>query len=338
MMAFQASPHKGVLGRAFSFLSINNPGVVLSAMKKGENSDDLIVRIVEAKGEEATNVELAFAVPAISAREVNGQEQDLSAAVVRNGRLVFDVAPNHLRTFAIRLQPPKERVALPKSTPIGLPYNVDVVSYDKNKTDGDFDGKGATFPAELFPETITAENITFSLGPKADGACNAVSCQGQTIKLPEGKFNRLYLLAASADTSHSATFRIGEASVEISIDVWSGFIGQWDRRVWRGAGIAETNYDRNNVEYASLIPAYQKKVRVAYYTTHRHLNSGDNDPYTYAYLYRYSIDVPANAKEITLPSDERIRVLAATAAYNENDDTVPAWNLSDVLEPDAKEY
>jgi alpha-mannosidase len=338
LIAFQASSHKGTLGKVFSFLSISNPDVLLSAMKKRENSDDLIVRIVEAKGREGRGVELAFAAPVVSAREVNGQEQDISTAIVRNGKLVFDTAPYHLRTFAVRLQPTRGRLGLPKSAPIELPFNVDVVSYDKNKGDGDFDDQGTSFPAELFPETITAENITFRLGPKTNGAINAVACMGQTMKLPDGKFNRLYLLAASADTLRRVTFRVGKESVEIPIDGWSGFVGQWDRRVWRGAGIAETSYDRNNVEYAGLIPAYQKKVKVAYYTTHRHLNSGDNDPYSYAYLYRYAIDIPANAKEITFPSDEKIRVLAATAAYNENDDTVPAQSVLDELNRDSKEY
>lgn len=342
LLAFQAAPHNGTLGKVFSFMSISNPDVLLSALKKGENGDELIVRVVEAKGKHAENVELSFAVPVVSAREMNGQEQYVSGATVKNGKLVFSVTPNHLRTFAVRLAPSKVKLSLPESVPLDLPFNLDAVSYNRNKADGDFDGKGTTFPAELLPETINAEGILFRMGPKADGANNALACQGQTIKLPQGKFNRLYLLAASPDTLRMATFRVGGAStkmaIEIPIEAWSGFIGQWDRRVWRGADIGETSYDRNNVEYARLIPAYQKNVKVAYYSTHRHLSGGGDDPYSYAYLYRYAIDLPASIAEVTLPMDEKIRVLAATAAYNENDNTMPAQKLLDQLDRDVKSY
>jgi len=354
LVAFQATPHPGTLGKAFSFLKINGGGVVVSALKKAENSDDLIVRVVETKGKGVKDVELAFAAPVVSAREVNGQEQDLTSAVVKNGKIVFNVTPYQLRTFAIKLKPAGGALAAPRSTPVELPYDVDVISGDKHKADGDFDGSGKSFPAEMLPDTFVSDNIVFKLGPKADGDKNAVSCSGQTIKLPEGKFNKLYLLAAAteasgfrgmdagggagvAGTASRAVFKVGEALVEFPVEIWAGFFGQWDKRLWDGDGAA-TSFDRGNINYVGIAPGYVRKDNVAFFTTHRHLRNGANDPYMYAYIYKYKIDLPQGAGEITLPTNARVRILAMTAASNENDDAVPAQPLSDMLVRDRSEY
>jgi alpha-mannosidase len=350
LTVFQTAPHPGPLGKAFSFLTVNDRGVVVSAVKKAENGDDLIVRVVEAKGKTVKNVELSFAGPVVSAREVNGQEQDLAAAAVRNGKLVFDITPYHLRTFALKLKPAGKALALPQNTPLELPYNIDVMSFDAHKADGDFDGRGRSLPAEMLPDVITSENIRFKLGPKADGAANAVSCQGQTVKLPAGDFNKLYILAAASDLTGGGgprggedaaarnAFKIGGASFEIPVEIWSGYFGQWDRRLWEGVKPADLNFDLNTVEYAGLAPGYVRKSDIAFFTTHRHLRSGDNEPYAYAYLYKYKIDLPQGAKELTLPANERIKVLAVTAARNDNDATVPAQPLFDTLPRDPAEY
>jgi len=352
LVAFQAVPHPGALGRAFSFLSVNNRDVVVSAVKKAEAGDDLIVRVVEAKGKAAKNVQLSFAAPVLSAKEVTGQEQDPAPAVVRDGKLVFDITPFHLRTFAIQLKPAEPKLTLPRSAAVDLPYNVDVISYDPHKADGDFDGRGRSFPAEMLPDVIAGENIAFKVGPKADGANNAVSCQGQTIKLPAGDFNRLYVLAAATDAAGGGGFRGGQAgadaasrnafkiggmSVAIPIEIWSGYYGQWDRRLWEGVRPTEINFDLNNVDYSGLAPAFVRKDNIAFFTTHRHLRSGDNEAYAYAYIYKYKIDLPPGAKEITLPTNERYKILAMTAAVNENDTTVPAQPLYDTLVRDPND-
>jgi alpha-mannosidase len=170
LVVFRAASHIGSAGKALSFLAVNNKDVVVSAVKKAETGDDVIVRVVEAKGKAAKGVELAFAAPVAAAREVNGQEQDLGPAAVKDGKLVFDITPYRLKTFALKLKPPVSPLARAVSTPVDLPYNVDVISADKRKSDGDFDGTGKSFPAELLPDTITSDGIVFKIGPKAAGA------------------------------------------------------------------------------------------------------------------------------------------------------------------------
>jgi len=354
LVAFQAEGHPGFLGKAFSFLKINNGGVVASALKKAENGDDLVVRVVETKGRAAKNVELAFATGVVSAHELNGQEQDIEAAVVKNGKIVFDMPPYRLKTFAVKLKPVNGALSTPRSMPVELPYDVDVISSDKHKADGDFDGSGKSFPAEMLPDMFVDDGIVLKLGPKADGVNNAVACGGQTIKLPEGDFNKVYILAAAAEaagfrgmdaggagggsaTASRVIFKAGGASVDIPVEIWSGFFGQWDKRLWDGDSAA-TSFDRGNINYVGIAPGYVRKDNVAFFTTHRHLRNGANDPYMYAYIYKYKIDLPEGAREITLPTNARVKILAMTVAYNENDDAVPAQPLYDTLIRDRNDY
>ncbi|MDE3057109.1 MAG: chitobiase/beta-hexosaminidase C-terminal domain-containing protein [Bacteroidota bacterium] len=337
LIAFQTVPHQGFFGKSFSFLRISNPDIEVMALKKAEDGNGIILRMVEAKGEAWKNVEVSFASPIVSAKEVDGQERYIKPAVVKNGKLVFDESPYRLRTFAIRLKPAHEKISSPSSVPVALPYNLDAMSYDRNRTDGDFEA-GNTYPAEMLPDTVTSENIVFTLGPKADGAKNAVACEGQTIKLPKGKFNRLYFLAASSDTLQRGMFKAGRSALDIAVQAWSGFIGQWDNRVWDTMDSSERNYRWDGINYLGLTPGYVKPDDVGFFTQHRHLSNGKNDAYAYAYMFKYKIDLPKNAKEVELPSNDKIRIFAMTAAYNENDNTVPAQALFDTLNRNKNDY
>ena len=75
LIAFTTASHEGALGKSFSLLNLSSPRVRVLAIKKAEESDDIIVRLVELDGRHQQNVRLAFAAPIGSAREVNGQEQ-----------------------------------------------------------------------------------------------------------------------------------------------------------------------------------------------------------------------------------------------------------------------
>lgn len=338
LAAFQTVPHEGSLKNEFSFVKISNPDVELSALKKAENSDDIIVRFIETNEKDAKNIQVEFAGDVITAKEVNGQEEAIGEAQIKNGKLVFDVTPYHLKTFSVKITPYAKPLAPVKTAFAELPYNADVISGDKHKADGDMGENGKSYPAELLPEVITSENISFKLGPNTDGMKNAVACAGQTIKLPGGNFNKLYILAASSDRLNKGKFKIGGQEVEIPVEYWSGFLGQWDRRNWENATVSETNFDRSNVVYTGLTPAYLKKENVAYFTSHTHKRNGENEAYIYAYMFKYKIEIPQGASEITLPVNERIKIFAITAAENENDNTVPAQNLFEDITRDKSEY
>src|SRR5207249_2999352 len=106
-----------------------------------------------------------------------------------------------------RRGPPALPLAPPSSTPVRLDFDTDAISLDEDRADGDFDGSGHTYPGELLPAEVEAEGIRFEIGSKAAGARNALACRGQTIDLPPGDYNRLYLLAAARAGDVTGEFR-----------------------------------------------------------------------------------------------------------------------------------
>ncbi|MFH0991177.1 MAG: glycoside hydrolase family 38 C-terminal domain-containing protein [bacterium] len=338
LVAFQTLRHPGALGKSFSFLSLSSDDVAVMACKKAENSDALILRLVELKGKESKNVQLKFAGTIVAAEEVNGQEQHLASLQPVDGKLTIDMTSYQLRTFALTLEKPATSLSLPKSQSVALPFNVDVISSEKKKQDGAFDKSGASLPAEMLPALITSEGVSFTFGSTKDGEKNAVACKGQSITLPSGMVNRLYLLAASTEDHTRGEFKIDGKSFPVMVQSWSGYFGQADNRTWDNYEWRESNYTWENIIYTGLIPGYVKQDNIAYFTTHRHLANGENEPYIYTYLFKYALDIPTGAKVLTLPDDERIRLFALTAAYNENDNTHPAQSLYDTLNVEAGEY
>ena len=76
------------------------------ALKKAEQSDEIIVRLVELDGKPQANVRVSFAAPITAAREVNGQEQPVGPATVTGGALVTSFTAYEPRTFAVKLATP----------------------------------------------------------------------------------------------------------------------------------------------------------------------------------------------------------------------------------------
>src|SRR5271170_1239092 len=103
LIAFEASKHAGTLGRTFSLLKVSSPRIRVLAVKKAEQSDEVIVRLVELDGRPQAKVRVSFAAPITAAREVNGQEQPVGAATLTGGALVTSFGAYQPRTFAVRL-------------------------------------------------------------------------------------------------------------------------------------------------------------------------------------------------------------------------------------------
>ncbi len=333
LIAFITTRHAGRLGKQFSLLKLSNSRVRVLALKKAEQSDELILRMVELDGSPQQNVRVAFAAPIVSAREVNGQEEPLAAATVENGELVTDFTSYQPRTFALKLAAATASPA-PQAQPVTLNYDQAVATPDGTKSQGGFDASGRALPAEMLPRTVTFSGIAFQLAP-ATGA-NAVVARGQTIALPAGRFNRVYVLAA-AEGDQKGTFRVGARTVELTVQDWGGFIGQWDDRLWNEREVTvpatgeEPERKEKLMEYVGLRPGYTKRAPVAWFASHRHAANGANEAYAYSYLFAYELDLPANAKTLTLPNNDKIRVLAVTAA-DESARVTPAQPLYDDLE------
>jgi alpha-mannosidase len=178
----------------------------------------------------------------------------------------------------------------------------------------------------MLPEQIQFNDVRFQLAAAKSGTPNAVVAKGQTIKLPAGHYNRIYVLAASANGDQKASFEIGGVKTELNIQDWGGFIGQWDDRQWSSTDFQHDNYG----QMIGLKPGFIKRAELAWYSTHHHDAAGKNVDYAYSYLFGYAIDLPAGAKTIKLPNNDSVRILAISLA-DENPEVKPARPLYDVL-------
>jgi alpha-mannosidase len=348
LIAFESPKHAGTLGKNFSLLNVNNSRVRVLALKKAEASDEMIVRLVELDGKPARNVRVAFAAPITTAREVNGQEQAVGAATIARGELVTSFDGYQPRTFAVKLAAPRMKLAAPQSQSVALPYDLAAASADGAKSATGFDATGRSLPAELLPREIDYAGVRFRLADASGGQPDAVTARGQTIQLPAGKLTRLYILAASAGGDEGATFRVGSDPFALTIQDWGGFIGQWDDRSWNrrqepiplrpGAPTplpGSPPRTRTVLEFTGLTPGFIKRAPLAWFASHRHTANGANEPYAYSYLFAYTIDLPANARTLTLPDNDHVRILAVTAS-NEGAQLRPAQPLYDTLERDVR--
>ena len=347
LIAFESAKHPGGLGKSLSLLNLSNSRVRVLAMKKAEQSEDVIVRLVELDGKAAQNVRISLAAPVTSAREVDGQEQPVGNGIVSGGAVVANFTPYQLHTFALKLGAPRTKVAAAQSQPVTLNYDQAVATAQQAPSQSGFDGQGHSLPAEMLPSEILFGGVRFNLAAAGDGKPNALAAKGQTIQLPSGTFNRVYLLAASADGDQKATFKAGDKSVDLTIQNWGGYIGQWDNRSWNkhqepvplrpGAPAPPPGAPprmRTVLEYTGLTPGFIKRASLAWYASHHHNPDGSDEPYAYSYLFVYPIDLPANARTLTLPDNDKIRILAITTT-NESGQLWPAQALYDTLERPA---
>ena len=299
LQAFQTASHGGGLGKRFGFLSCDNSNVMVKAVKKAEAGNEIVVRLQELSGQ-SQNALISCAAAITGARQVTGAEEPIGPLTPSGGALTVSLGAYQPMTLALTLAAPGTSVARPLSAPVALPYNLDAISTDASRADGNFDS-GYTYPAELMPGTIVRDGINFQLGPTNNGALNAVSCVGQTISFPAG-YDRVYLLAAAASNDVTAPFLVGGQSTNLTVRYFSGFIGQWN-------------------------PPFLKQDEIGWVCTHRHTGAGANDAYRFCYLFKYRLDLPAGATTLTLPNSPNLRLFALSVANNTTADTAPAGGL-----------
>ena len=319
LLAFRTAAHAGELERPFTLLRTTHPAVAVRAVKLAEESEEIVVRLQETSGVEAIGVRVEFARPVTSARELNAAEEPLGPASVQDGALVTSMRGYQPRTFAVRLASARVRLRPPAAKPVRLPYDLAATATAGVAPSTTFDATGS-IPEDLFPDKLVCEGIPFQMGPRAAGRANAVACSGQTIRLPGGKFDRLYLVAASVGGDRRGVFEIDGTEHPLWIQDDSEPVGQWDNRL----GLGKLTH-----EPAAITPGWVKPDRVAWVSTHRIGPDGRRLAYSFAHFFRYRIDIPPGARELVLPEDPTIRLLALTAALNDNEATWPAHDLYD---------
>ncbi len=329
LLAFESPKHMGGLGNEFSLVEVgynietkNNP-ISIKAVKMAENCDDIVIRLQELTGQNQNDVKIKFNVPVNRIREINAVEEKVDDAEVVNNILTTSFTKYQPKSYAIEIGNLSVKLNTPLAQTLDLPYNEDGISSDENRLDGTFDEEGYSLSAELLGESTISKGIPFKFGPTDDGKLNVLSCEAQEITLHEGKFNRVYLLAASVDGDIDSEFKVDKKKISVTIPDYNQFIGQWDNRLTSGQFVHEPEL---------IVPAYIKRTPVGWIGTHRHTPDGKNDPYEFTYLFEIKLDLENGAKTVTLPNDKRLKILAATMVFTENDQTKSIQPLFDVAD------
>ena len=154
-MAFLTSQHGGFLGKSFSFAQASSPQVDIRTIKKAENGKDAVIRLQELTGRDIADVELSLASKILRAWEVDGQERLIGEASLKNGKLVVSMTGFAIRSFALQMEPPAEKLSTAFSYELPLVFDQDVVSNEPSMKNGGFNNDHKSFPAEQFPQTLT---------------------------------------------------------------------------------------------------------------------------------------------------------------------------------------
>lgn len=279
MAAFICSKHSGKI-TDFSFARLSG-NAILRAMKKAENSDEIVIRVGEGEKKAQKNVEFSLCTPILSAREIYASEEHINDVEIKNGKLIFDLKPYETRSFALTVNSAENKIP---SNSVDFVGNIDAYSTnDAPKASLPVINK--TIPEEMRPDTVYVGGVKFELGNKA------ILCGGQTINLSENT-KKINLLVASLNGDKYIT--IGGNSAKVN-DIREYYAG-WDL------------YDFHEV-------AFTKDGKLGYEFTHSHTENGDAKCQQ---LFFWNVELATEGDTITLPVDRDILILAITADGDEN--------------------
>ena len=282
MCAVVCEKQDGALGTEYSFGSVSTNDVIIRAIKKAEESDEIIVRLGEGTKNNIEGFTLALGDGIESAREVYASEEYRGEAKLIDGKLTTDFKPYEIKSFAIKLKNSSVNAERTISTPVALKPNKQLIS--KQGKLGDFK---YTIPYEITPHNITIGGVDFEI--KKDGK-NAIVCKGQKLTV-NNNATKLVLLCNSIDGDKKAKFKIGKETITKFIPDAFERPARWDM------------YDFGET-------ARIKDCKVAYEFTHCHKDFAD---VTAKSMYFFTVEFDLNGEtEITLPKDKDIVILSAT--------------------------
>jgi hypothetical protein len=131
----------------------------------------------------------------------------------------------------------------------------------------------------------SSRRISFLYGSKANGEKNAVTCNGQLVTAPKGKYAKVHVLGAAVESDQQAEFGLdyqsGVVPVKVAMSRWSS--------------------EPDNGE------------EIGFMALHRHTRYVDEREYK-SYLFHYVIPVDPSKQllSIILPKNDKVRVVAIT--------------------------
>lgn len=283
MTAYIAEKHGGSLGTHYSFGNISDNRIIIRAMKKAENSNEIVVRLNEGTNRCVDNFTLELGEGIESAKEIYASEEFKADAIVKDGKLVTSFKPYEIKSFTLSLTESTIKGKKAKSAPADIVLDKNIITSQGN-LDSDFN---LSIPRELIPENIKVNGIDFII---SQGNENAFIMGGQTVKIKEDT-DKLCILCASLTGDKTVEFDVdGEIVVKNILSATENFAA-WDLP------------DLGDV-------AYVKDGKLGFDATHTHTDGKDNIAKG-IYFYITEIDVKGK-KLVTLPNDKDIVAISAT--------------------------
>ena len=290
LTAFQTSSRrKGALSDSFSLLKVSSNNVIVRAIKKCDEDDDIIIRVNSSSSSEIKNASLAFFADILEASETLASEKVIKNAKFESNSLSFSLKPYEVKTFKVKLSADKNP-AKETFKKIHLEYNAQGITTDYNKLNVILQGSGCSLPYELLKNSRTVEGITFRM-PSADEDKNVLIAREQEFDIPKGA-TKLYMLAASTLGDREITVFTDNKEKHLTIHSMREDVFRWDM-----AGLNQK--------------ALVKDVKSGIILSHTHHPEG-NLANQKAYFFMYEIDV-RNCKKLILPEENKVVILAMTA-------------------------
>lgn len=114
--------HNGALGTNYSFGGVSSNDVIVRAIKKAENSDEIIIRLNEGANKTINKFSLTLGNGIEDAKEVFASEEYKGKAEIKDGKLITSFKPYEIKSFALKLKS-GEKVKAEKAVPIELPLD-----------------------------------------------------------------------------------------------------------------------------------------------------------------------------------------------------------------------
>lgn len=283
MTAYLTDKHQGLLKSSYSFGSVSDNDVIIRAIKKAEDSDEIIVRLNEGAKKNIEDFTLTLGEGIESAREIYASEEYKADAQVVDGKLVTSFKPYEIKSFALKLKPSSILGEKAVCTPVSLDFDKNIITKQGEK--GDF---GFTLPYEIISDKIITNGKEFVI--RKDGK-NALVANGQSIAVTDNA-DTISFLCASLDGDRNAEFMVDNHAVTEKVhSCFENFAG-WDL------------YDFGET-------AYIRTGRLGYSATHSH-KDGEDAIAKGMNFYIVNLNVKG-AKMIMLPVDENIVILSAAA-------------------------
>ncbi|MDD5258563.1 MAG: glucodextranase DOMON-like domain-containing protein [bacterium] len=182
---------------------------------------------------------------------------------------------------------------------VDLPFDTDMISTEASLADG----TGWDFPAEELPDSnrdfifMGKEKIKYKFGPKEDGQNNNVECIGQVLKVPNGRYTKVHILATMHNGSSKVDFTLcyTDGTTEVKKTAFS----DW----WGGK------------------PVFDDEPAVV--TSYHHEKEGIRQPGVAIFSQTIIIDPKKIMNGLGTPNDPRVHIFAISLEGEKIDFNVP---------------